>query len=58
MAGIDIHPRMRQMRTSIFDNAPEGTRALVIDAPLLLEADLGRHCGPIVFVDTPVEDST
>ena len=50
-----IHPMVEQMRTSIFDNAPEGTRALVIDAPLLLEADLGRHCDSIVFVDTPVE---
>ena len=32
-----------------------GTRALVIDAPLLLEADLGGHCDSIVFVDTPIE---
>jgi len=50
-----IHPMVEKMRTSLFDMAPDGTRALVIDAPLLLEADLGRHCDSIVFVDTPVD---
>lgn len=50
-----IHPLVEAMRTRLFDSAPEGTRALVIDAPLLLEADLGRQCDSILFVETPAE---
>ena len=50
-----IHPMVERMRKALFDTAPDGTRALVIDAPLLFEADLGRHCDSIVFVDTPLD---
>ena len=49
-----IHPMVEKMRRSLFDAAPDGTRALIIDAPLLFEADLGQECDSIVFVDTPV----
>ena len=38
-----------------FASPPPGTRALVIDAPLLLEVGLDRECDRIVFVDTPSE---
>ena len=48
-----IHPRIHAMRESEFAAAPPGTRALVIDAPLLLESGLGSACDAIVFVDAP-----
>ncbi|MFM8698844.1 MAG: dephospho-CoA kinase, partial [Phycisphaerales bacterium] len=32
-----------------------GTRALVIDAPLLLEAGLRDACDTVIFVDCPLE---
>ena len=48
-----IHPMVEQQRGRIFDDAPVGARALVIDAPLLLEAGLGEECDVILYVDTP-----
>ena len=48
-----IHPIVRVMQTKQFDEAPDGTIALVIDAPLLLEAGLDSLCDAIVFVDAP-----
>lgn len=48
-----IHPLIEARRESLFQNPPEGTRALVIDAPLLLEAGLGEKCDAIFFVDAP-----
>jgi dephospho-CoA kinase len=48
-----IHPLVRVMQTEQFDAAPDGTIALVIDAPLLLEAGLDSLCDAIIFVDTP-----
>lgn len=48
-----IHPRVEAARARLFAAAPEGTPALVIDAPLLLEAGLGPSCDSIWFIDAP-----
>ena len=48
-----LHPRVEKVRQKLFDQAPAGTPALVIDAPLLLEAGLGGECSQIWFVDAP-----
>ena len=48
-----IHPWIAHRRAELFAAAPAGTRALVIDAPLLLEVGLDRECDRVVFVDTP-----
>jgi dephospho-CoA kinase len=50
-----LHPMVERMRAAEFDAAPEGTIALVIDAPLLLEAGLDEQCDVVLFVDTPDE---
>lgn len=48
-----IHPKVEAARRALFAAAPPGTRALVIDAPLLLEAGLAGECSQIWFVDAP-----
>jgi dephospho-CoA kinase len=48
-----IHPRIEARRHEIFAAAPPGTPALVIDAPLLLEAGLGPQCDRLWFIDAP-----
>lgn len=48
-----LHPRIEAARRALFASAPASTRALVIDAPLLLEAGLAPECTAIWFVDTP-----
>lgn len=48
-----LHPRVEQARRRMFESAPLGTRALVIDAPLLLEAGLATQCDQIWFVEAP-----
>lgn len=50
-----IHPWIARKREAAFAAAPAGTRALVIDAPLLLEAGLGPSCDRVIFVDCPLE---
>ena len=50
-----VHPWIAQRRAELFAAAPAGTRALVIDAPLLLEAGLDAQCDRVVFVETPAE---
>ena len=52
---ILIHPRARQMQEAQFAAAPEGTRGLVIDAPLLIEAGLDSLCEIIVYVEASRE---
>jgi len=47
------HPWIEERRRALFAGAPAGTPALVIDAPLLLEAGLDRECDVIIFVDAP-----
>jgi dephospho-CoA kinase len=49
------HPWIEARRKAIFDNAPPSTPALVIDAPLLVEAGLDAQCDAVVFVDAPPE---
>ncbi|MCE9619814.1 MAG: dephospho-CoA kinase [Planctomycetes bacterium] len=49
-----IHPRVEARRQEIFAAAPPTTPALVIDAPLLLEAGLGPKCDRIWFIDAPL----
>lgn len=48
-----IHPLVEARREALFEHPPEGTKALVIDAPLLLEAGLGEKCDAILFVESP-----
>ncbi len=50
------HPWIEARRKALFAAAPPGSRALVIDAPLLLEAGLGDQCDAVVFVDSKLED--
>ena len=48
-----MHPRIHARRAARFAAAPAGTRAFVIDAPLLFEAGLDAECDAILFVDAP-----
>lgn len=48
-----IHPIVEQSRLAIFEDAVAGTPALVIDAPLLLEAGLVEGCDILLFVEAP-----
>lgn len=50
-----IHPWIARRRAALFAAAPTGTRALVIDAPLLHEAGLADRCDRVIFVETPEE---
>ncbi|MHC4414251.1 MAG: dephospho-CoA kinase [Planctomycetota bacterium] len=45
-----VHPWVEAQRRALFREAPAGTRALVIDAPLLFEAGLGEACDAVIFV--------
>ncbi len=47
------HPWIARRRQALFAAAPAGTRALVIDAPLLHEAGLAGGCDKVIFVETP-----
>lgn len=47
-----VHPWIEERRREIFDGAPPGTPALVIDAPLLFEAGLDAECDAVIFVET------
>lgn len=46
-----VHPWIEKRRESLFDAAPPGTAAYVIDAPLLFEAGLDAKCDAVIFVD-------
>ena len=48
-----LHPRVERARLRMFEGAPAGTPALVIDAPLLLEAGLADRCDRLWFIDAP-----
>ncbi len=47
-----IHPLVEQARQACFAAAPPDTKALIIDAPLLLEAGLGEQCDAIMHVES------
>lgn len=50
-----IHPRVRAARRDAHDRAEQtGAPAVVIDAPLLFEADVDRECDAVIFVEAPV----
>ncbi len=46
-----VHPWIEARRRVLFDRAPAGAVALVIDAPLLFEAGLETECDAILFVE-------
>ena len=50
-----LHPRAKQLQDEQFGLASENTKALIIDAPLLLEAGLEEQCDVIVFVEASLE---
>jgi len=50
-----IHPYVRELQEIAFLHAPQGTIALVIDAPLLIESGLDHQCDVLIFVDSPFE---
>jgi len=50
-----IHPLAKKLQEEQFLMANEGTKALVIDAPLLIETGLDKECDSIVFVDASIE---
>ena len=50
-----IHPWIARHRDALFAAAPPGTRALVIDAPLLFETGLHQRCDRVIFVDSRPE---
>ncbi len=49
-----VHPWIHARRRELFAHAPAGTKALVIDAPLLIEANMQGECDAIVLVDAPI----
>ena len=50
-----LHPWIAKRRSELFAAAPPGTRALVIDAPLLFEVGLDAQCSSVIYVDSPIE---
>jgi len=50
-----VHPWIERRRKAMFATAPSDAKALVIDAPLLLEAGLERECAAVIFVDAGYE---
>ena len=49
-----LFPRLHERRREMIAQAGrDGTKAVVIDAPLLFEAALDEECDVVVFVDTP-----
>lgn len=50
-----IHPIVLKAREDAFATVPPGTPAMVIDAPLLLEAGLHEACDVVLFVEVPRE---
>jgi len=50
-----VHPWIEKHRLKLFESAPIETIALVIDAPLLIEAGLQTDCDAVLYVDTDRE---
>ncbi|MCH8824374.1 MAG: dephospho-CoA kinase [Planctomycetes bacterium] len=50
-----VHPWIEKQRLSLFESAPPKTLALVIDAPLLIEAGLIAQCDAVLYIDTDRE---
>lgn len=49
-----VHPWIHTRRRELFAHAPAETKALVIDAPLLIESNMQGECDAIVLVDAPI----
>src|SRR3954466_2793766 len=51
-----LHPRIRERLNKTRDNAVAAAKpAIILDAPLLLEADWGSLCDIILMIETPHE---
>ena len=50
-----LHPRARTLQEEQFSRADSSTKALVIDAPLLLESGLDALCNCIIYVDVELK---
>jgi dephospho-CoA kinase len=51
-----IHPKLKLAREALIASARDrGVAAVVIDAPLLLEAGLAPECDALIFVDATLE---
>ncbi|MDG2029829.1 MAG: dephospho-CoA kinase [Phycisphaerales bacterium] len=46
-----VHPLVNKAREDAFSAAPDDVRALIIDAPLILEAGLDARCDHLVFIE-------
>ena len=46
-----IHPRINMLREACFAQATSETKALVIEAPLLFEAQMDANCEATIFID-------
>ncbi len=46
-----VHPWIEKRRQAMFRSAPHEAPALVIDAPLLIEAGVDRQCDVVIFVE-------
>ena len=46
-----VHPWIEKRRQAMFRTAPDEAPALVIDAPLLIEAGVDRQCDAVIFVE-------
>ncbi len=54
-----VHPRIRalaQSKIAAARSLPRPPLAIVIDAPLLLEADWEKMCDLVLFIETPLEE--
>ncbi|MSR18274.1 MAG: dephospho-CoA kinase [Phycisphaerales bacterium] len=49
------HPWINERRRRLFEHPPLGTKALIVDAALLLESGAHSTCDAIVFVESPRE---
>lgn len=50
-----LHPRVVEAAERLAEHPPPDAEAIVIDAPLLLEAGLDAICDELWFIDTPPE---
>jgi dephospho-CoA kinase len=48
-----VHPWIHIRRRALFAQAPATAKALVIDAPLLLESNMQGECDTLIMVDAP-----
>ena len=49
-----VHPWIHTRRRALFAQAPATAKALVIDAPLLLESNMQGECDAVIMVDAPI----